>query len=92
MFKQTSISPSTSTSNSTSTSTKSKVTSKIPIITKTKQMTMSNFILDSAFVDTIKKKERAAASAAKKKMKEQTKLFNSFRKYGVDNHNPLAKR
>lgn len=71
MFKQTSISPSTSTSNSTSTSTKSKVTSKIPIITKTKQMTMSNFILDSAFVDTIKKKERAAASAAKKKMKEQ---------------------
>ena len=25
-------------------------------------------------------------STNKKKMKEQTKLFNSFRKYGVDNH------
>jgi hypothetical protein len=35
------------------------------------QMTMSSFLLDSMIVGNIKKKERAAAVAAKKKMKEQ---------------------
>ena len=46
-------------------------TNKISIATKTKQMTMSNFLLDSAIVDNFKKKERASASLAKKKIKEQ---------------------
>jgi DNA polymerase elongation subunit (family B) len=35
------------------------------------QKTISSFLLDSFIVDNMKKKERAAATAAKKKMKEQ---------------------
>ncbi len=76
MFNQTSLpttKSSSSTSTSTSTSSKSSVANKIPIATKTKQMTMSSFILDSAIVDNIRKKERAASSLAKKKIKEQLK-------------------
>jgi DNA polymerase elongation subunit (family B) len=60
-----------SSSSTSSTSSKSSKTNTIPIATKTKQMTMSNFLLDSAIVDGIRKKERAASSLAKKKMKEQ---------------------
>jgi hypothetical protein len=35
------------------------------------QKTISSFLLDSYIVDNMKKKERAAATAAKKKIKEQ---------------------
>jgi hypothetical protein len=35
------------------------------------QKTISSFLLDSYIVDNMKKKERAAATAAKKKLKEQ---------------------
>jgi hypothetical protein len=38
------------------------------------QATMSNYLLDSFLVDKMKKKERAAATAAKKKMKEQMEV------------------
>ena len=45
---------------------------KNEVITKPAvQMTMSSFLLDSMIVGNIKKKERAAATAAKKKLKEQ---------------------
>jgi DNA polymerase elongation subunit (family B) len=46
-----------------------KAPSKAPV-----QMTMSSFLLDSMIVGNIKKKERAAATAAKKKLKEQADL------------------
>lgn len=78
MFNQTSLSSSitsstTSSTSSTSSSTKSKVANKIPIATKTKQMTMSNFLLDSAIVDNIKKKERAAKKKVKETMEDDEK-------------------
>jgi DNA polymerase elongation subunit (family B) len=45
---------------------------KNEVITKSPfQMTMSSFLLDTMIVGNIKKKERAAATAAKKKIKEQ---------------------
>jgi DNA polymerase elongation subunit (family B) len=48
---------------------------KNEVITKPAvQMTMSSFLLDSMIVGNIKKKERAAATAAKKKMKEQNEM------------------
>ena len=48
---------------------------KNDVITKPPvQMTMSSFLLDSMIVGNIKKKERAAATAAKKKLKEQMEV------------------
>jgi hypothetical protein len=38
------------------------------------QMTMSSFLLDSMIVGNIKKNERKAATAAKKKIKEQSEV------------------
>jgi hypothetical protein len=46
------------------------IVNKVPIKPAV-QMTMSSFLLDSMIVGNIKKKERAAATAAKKKLKEQ---------------------
>jgi hypothetical protein len=48
-----------------------KTTSK-PLV----QITMSSFLLDTMIVDNMKKKERAAATAAKKKLKEQITASN----------------
>jgi hypothetical protein len=39
-------------------------------------MTMSSFLLDSMIVGNIKKKERASAVAAKKKIKDQMEADN----------------
>ena len=47
-----------------------KVVNKVPVKAAV-QMTMSSYMLDSMLVDGIKRKERAAATAAKKKLKEQ---------------------
>jgi DNA polymerase elongation subunit (family B) len=58
---------------STSSFTPIKAKPKNEVITKPAvQMTMSSFLLDSMIVGNIKKKERAAATAAKKKIKEIT--------------------
>jgi len=58
----------TSTKSSTKSTTKQTVTSKT--ITQTP---ISGFLLDSFIVGNIKKNERATATAAKKKIKEQMK-------------------
>jgi DNA polymerase elongation subunit (family B) len=79
MFVNASITPAKS-----STSVKSKtVSTTVSTTTKTipptggVQKTMSSFMLDSFLVSNIKKKERATATAAKKKIKELAEADNS---------------